>query len=805
VIGTPRQRLELFIPVCQAVQHAHQKGIIHRDLKPSNVLVALYDDRPVPKVIDFGVAKAAAQTLTDKTLVTGFGALVGTLEYMSPEQAKINQLDIDTRSDIYALGVLLYELLTGSPPFTKKELEKAGMLEMLRLIREQEPSKPSTKLSTADGLPTLAANRGTEPAKLTKLVRGELDWIVMKALEKDRNRRYETANSFALDLQRYLTDEPVRACPPSARYRLRKFARRNRIGLAVAGLVLFFLVLLGSGAGWVVRDRAARRDKLNQEVDTALREASALRERALTLTDRPNQWEAVLAEASSAFKRAEGLAGQDDAALEPAVRERLQALRALLGADEADRTDRRFVARFEEIRLEQTQIRPDVGEHKLEIAYPALKEAFRALYRIDLGATSAEQVMSVLGRRPSAIREQLLAALDHSLAYAPKEEPRAREWLIVVLEAADPDPWRKQARRALAAQDWPSLEKQLEDPTAERQPRTLLSRLALALPRESPTLLKVLQRIQHSHSDDFWANNNLAGVLHHRARPRWDEAIRYYTAALAVRPRHPGTLADLGNAFRGKGDLEAAIAAYRDAVRELPNYGAAHGQLGLALLTKGNIDEAAACFRSAIKYAPKLGCYYFDLGRTLAARQKHDEAEVWYRKALEVNPKSAGLHSDVGIALFQRNKVDEAISCYRKAIELDPKMPGGLNNYAWLLATAADTKVRNPGEAVRLARKAVDLAPYKRSFWNTLGAAHYRAGSWQDAIAALEKSMELRTGGDAFDWFFLAMAYQKLDKKAEARQWYDRALQWMEKNAKGNEELRRFRSEAAELLEIKQK
>jgi WD40 repeat protein/serine/threonine protein kinase len=245
---TPRQRLELFIPVCQAVQHAHQKGIIHRDLKPSNVLLALYDGKPVPKVIDFGIAKATGMKLTERTLFTELGAVIGTLEYMSPEQAELNQLDIDTRSDVYSLGVLFYELLTGTTPLQRKRLKEAALVEALRLIREEEPPRPSTRLSTTQELPAIAANRGLEPHKLSGLVRGELDWIVMKALEKDRDRRYESANGLARDVERYLADEPVQACPPSASYRLRKFVRRNKGPVLAAALVLVSLVagMIGS-------------------------------------------------------------------------------------------------------------------------------------------------------------------------------------------------------------------------------------------------------------------------------------------------------------------------------------------------------------------------------------------------------------------------------------------------------------------------------------------------------------------------------------------------------------------------------
>ncbi len=264
---TTRQRLELFAIVCQAVQHAHQKGIIHRDIKPSNVMVTMRDDTPVPKIIDFGVAKATGARLTEKTFFTRYAQMVGTPLYMSPEQAQQGEWDVDTRSDIYSLGVLLYELLTGTTPFESSRLRQAAYDELLRIIREEEPPKPSTRISTlGDKSDTISAHRKTDPSHLSKFLRGDLDWIVMKALEKDRRRRYETASGFAEDVQRYLNDEPVVACPPTAMYRFRKFARRNKKYLATSALIGFLLVVGTAVSTWMAI--RANREKSRHELLT---------------------------------------------------------------------------------------------------------------------------------------------------------------------------------------------------------------------------------------------------------------------------------------------------------------------------------------------------------------------------------------------------------------------------------------------------------------------------------------------------------------------------------------------------------
>jgi serine/threonine protein kinase len=460
---TPKERLELFVSVCQAVQHAHQKGIIHRDLKPSNVLVTLQDGTPVVKVIDFGIAKALGQQLTDKSLFTSFAQMMGTPLYMSPEQVALSNVDVDTRSDVYSLGVLLYELLTGTTPFDRERLKEAGYDDMRRIIREEEPPKPSTRISTlGQAATTVSTQRKSDPKRLSQLFRGELDWIVMKALEKDRNRRYESASAFAADVERYLRDEPVAACPPSAWYRFRKFARRHRWGVAMTVMATAALVLVAGSMVWVASDHAAREAAVDGEADRALDEAVARLEEA--------KW----SEAETALGRTEKLLSAAGRQQLPTrlleLQEDLGMVRRLeeiyseppdleLPAEEDPEIADERLRRVTSFRHWATRSGQRQGQYYLALS-PTYERAF-ADYGIDVPALSVAEAAERI--RARAIRLELAQALDAwssawSRAPRPTRRPASEgKQLRDVARAVDPDPWRCRLRDALDRGDQRSM------------------------------------------------------------------------------------------------------------------------------------------------------------------------------------------------------------------------------------------------------------------------------------------------------------------------------------------------------------
>jgi serine/threonine protein kinase/tetratricopeptide (TPR) repeat protein len=529
---TPRERLELFVPICQAIQHAHQKGIIHRDIKPSNVLVTVYDDKPVPKVIDFGIAKAIDHRLTERTLFTGLGQIIGTLEYMSPEQAGMSAPDIDTRTDIYSLGVMLYELLTGTTPLERARLRKSTFDDILKRIREEEPPKPSTRLSESrEAMPTISARRKTEPARLTKLVRGELDWIVMKALEKDRARRYESASGFARDIERHLNDEAVEACPPSASYRLRKFARKHRGLLATAASFAAVLVLGAAISTWEAMVARRARDAARISEAKAKKEGENARQAA----------------AKEALQRA------------AAEQERNRALRAekLAQASEAKAKAEEAKAKAEEAKAKRAAAESQAvltffQDRVLSAARPealagglgkdvTLRKAVDAAEPLIASSfpdqpTVEASVRNVLGTTYWYLGEPSLAIREHA---------RALELRTANLGPDHPDTLNSQDTLGLAYKSSGQLDRAI--PLLER---TLAARMAKLGPDDLSTLN---------------SQNNLASA--YEAAGQLDRAIPLYERALAGRmaklgPDHADTLSSLSNlagAFLAIGRVDQAI------------------------------------------------------------------------------------------------------------------------------------------------------------------------------------------------------------------------------------------------------
>jgi eukaryotic-like serine/threonine-protein kinase len=770
---TPRERLALFVPVCQAIQHAHQKGIIHRDVKPSNVLVTMYDDKPVPKVIDFGVAKAAGQQLTDKTLVTGFGAIVGTLEYMSPEQAQVNQLDIDTRSDIYSLGVLLYELLAGSPPFSRKELEKAGMLEMLRVIREQEPSKPSTKLSTAEGLPTLAANRGTEPAKLTKLVRGELDWIVMKALEKDRNRRYETANGFAMDVQRYLADEPVLAGPPTLRYRLRKFVARNKRSVAAGSIILLCLLggIIGTSLGlvWAMRERDEKAKALAAEIEakTAAIQAGQAKDHALAA-----ETKARAAEQQARDKAMAALRSMTDEAIEN------QMARGTTLTDENKTFLRKIITQYEGF----AAITADDAD-SLSIRAEGYFRVGRMRYRLGELKEAEAAYMDALAIRKRLAADfpsrpefrQDLASSHNNLGILLKATGRPKEAETAYTDAV--------ALQKQLAADFPTRPEFRQDLASSHNSLGILLK-ATGRPTEAETAYKGALAIQKQLAADFPTRPdlrrdlaecqvNLGILLDDTGRP--DEAETAYADSLAIQkqlaadfPTRPDlrlelarSQLNLGNMLQERYRFKEAVTAYTES-REI-------------------LKQLAADFPSRPEFRWVLAMSHDNLGAVLHITGRRKEAEKAFTVALAIFKQLAAdfptrrefrqdlalCHNNLGNVLSETGRLKEgetslsdALAIYTQLVADFPNQPelrislarscGNLarrcNNRRDFKAAKAYLEEGMPHNKAALQANSRNLM-YREHFRTDTQVLVAANAGLQDQAAALQAALKLRDLG----------------------------------------------------------
>jgi serine/threonine protein kinase/tetratricopeptide (TPR) repeat protein len=611
---TPRERLKLFITVCQAIQHAHQKGIVHRDIKPSNVLVASHDGKPAPKVIDFGVAKAMHRQLTDLTIYTQFAQMIGTPLYMSPEQAEISGIDIDTRSDIYSLGVLLYELLTGTTPLERNQLRQAAFDDIRRLIREEEPPKPSTRLSTSDSIASIAAQRHTEPAKLSSLVRGDLDWITMKALEKDRTRRYETANGLARDVQRYLDDEPVEASPPSMIYRLRKVVRRNR-GLVLAASIVALALVGGAVAATVGLIRAERAADAERQAIEKERIAHAQAQARLRQVEKSNDVLTAIFEQLD-IRRVR----QDEEPLEAVLAERLVAAAQQLEGESVG--DPLTVARMQQKlgvtlislgfpteaiavlqkSLHTRQVNLSAEHPDVLVTKNDLARGYKDAGKLDIAVPLFEEVLRSKQATLEKDHPDTLTSMN-DLAGAYKIAGHVDKALPLLEEAV-------RLSAAKIGPDHPDTLMSIHNLAATYR---AAGQLEKALPLYEKTLRLRREKQGHDHPDTLLSLNSLAvgyrtaGDMN-RALPLFEESMRLHKARLGE--KHPDTLMSMNNlasVYRAVGQREQAIALYEETLRLLtakmgrdhPNTLRTINNLAVAYKVGGQLDRALPLYEEA--------------------------------------------------------------------------------------------------------------------------------------------------------------------------------------------------------------
>jgi tetratricopeptide (TPR) repeat protein len=710
-----RERLELFAQVCAAIQHAHQKGVIHRDIKPSNVLVALQDGRAVPKVIDFGIAKAIEQKLGEHTVFTQQGGFLGTLEYMSPEQSARSAGGVDTRSDIYSLGVLLYELLTGSTPLSRQLLDESSLADILRVIAEGETPKPSTRLRE----------------KGAATVSGELDWIVMKALEKDRDRRYATAADLGEDVQRFLADQPVMAGPPSALYRLRKLARRRRGALAAACVLVVAVLVAIGGIGWAVGDRAARTaDAEHAAADRRARVHAAVDELLAAADEQmaAQAWSEALATA----RRADAVAtsGEADAATAQRVHVLLQ--------------DLEFVERLDLVRSRAATWTSSGFDSA------AAAREYAGVFRehgIDVESSSVEAMIARLGTTP-ALALPLAVGLEdlaRRSAEAGLDLADCQRFMLVA-NAIDPDPVRTSIRSIWGK---PGLEiarvlvPLARSIDARAQPPATIANLASALRVGLPaTSIRLLREAQQAHPGDFWLAFDLGNAL--GAEKDLRESLRYYTAAVSIRPGSAAAHNNLGYVLLNLHETEAAIASVRCAMELDPKLAMTRVNLCRLLLDQHKPDEALAAVREALELDPRSAIAWIGLGTTLLETKQLQEASDAFQRAIELEPKNVYALGGASDVLRAWKKLPEAIDRARQAIAADS---GKAEGYVCLGNALAESGERAAaGEAFR---KALDIEPgdavAHANLANILNSSKEPAER-AEAIAHARKSVELNPG-----------------------------------------------------------